>query len=86
METGDGVVDIARREFVKLFVVTKYYNGNINGAENRELVSLLEKAAFTLEKGTAGRRVSRGPRAAVGQHRHGGDAVEGLTPNDSCRP
>lgn len=47
----DGLIDIARRELIQLLVVAEDYDGNIDGAENGELVSLFEKTTFALEKG-----------------------------------
>jgi hypothetical protein len=47
----DGLVDVARGELVQLLVVAEDDDGNIDRAENGELVGLLEEAAFALQKG-----------------------------------
>lgn len=51
---ADGLIDIAGRELVQLLVVSKYDHSNVDGAEDGELVGLLEETAFALEEG-AGR-------------------------------
>lgn len=50
---SDGLVDVARRELVELLVVPKDDDCNVDGAEDGKLVSLLEEAAFALQKGAA---------------------------------
>jgi hypothetical protein len=42
---------IPRRVFVELLVAAKDENGDVDRAEHRELMRLLEKTAFPLEKG-----------------------------------
>ena len=46
-------MNIAGRELVKLLVVAKDNDGDIDGAEYTQLVSLLEQAAFSLQEGAA---------------------------------
>jgi hypothetical protein len=48
---ANGLVDVARRELVQLLVVAKDDDGHVDGAEHRELMRLLEQAAFALQKG-----------------------------------
>jgi hypothetical protein len=43
--------NIATRVFVQLLIISKYYDRDIDRAENRELMRLLEKTTFALEKG-----------------------------------
>lgn len=41
---------ITTRVFVQLLVITKYYNRDINRAENGELMCLFEQSTFALEE------------------------------------
>lgn len=50
----DGFVDVAGRELVQLLIVAEDYHGNVDGAEDGELVRLLEQATLALEKGAIG--------------------------------
>jgi hypothetical protein len=45
------LVDVAGREFVELLVVAEDDDGDVDGAEHRELMRLLEETAFALEEG-----------------------------------
>lgn len=49
----DGLVDVTRRELIQLLVVAEDDDGNVDRAEHRELVGLLEQAAFALQEGSA---------------------------------
>lgn len=51
LETCDSLMNVAGRELVKLLVVAKDNDGDIDGAEYTQLVSLLEQAAFSLQEG-----------------------------------
>lgn len=42
---------VSRRKFVQLLIVAKDDDGNIDGAEHRELMGLFEESTFALEKG-----------------------------------
>lgn len=53
VEPPDYLIDVRRRVFVQLLIVTKDDDGDIDGAEDGELVRLLEEAAFALEEGDA---------------------------------
>lgn len=53
MVPANRLVDVAGREFVELLVVAEDDDGHVDGAEHRELVRLLEEAAFALEEGAA---------------------------------
>lgn len=53
LETCDSLMNVAGRELVKLLVVAKDNDGDIDGAEYTQLVSLLEQAAFSLQEGAA---------------------------------
>jgi len=44
------LVDVARRKLVQLLVVAKDDDGNVDGAQHRELMRLLEQAAFALQE------------------------------------
>jgi hypothetical protein len=46
--------DITARVFVQLLVISKYYDCDINGAENGKLMRLLEETTFALEKCSVG--------------------------------
>ena len=46
----DGLVDVSRRVLVEFLVVPENNDRDIYGAENGELVRLLEETAFALEK------------------------------------
>ena len=61
-------IDVAGRELIELVVVTKDDDGDVYRAQDRELVSFLEKTALALEKG------ARGGSAAVAMG--GGGRVE----------
>jgi hypothetical protein len=66
---ANGLVDVARRKLVQLLVVAEDDDGHIDGAEHRELVRLLEQAAFALQKGavegvSGGSRVTRAARSS----------------------
>lgn len=52
LKSADSIVYVAGRVFIQLLVVSKDDDSNINGAEDGELVSLLEQAAFALEEST----------------------------------
>jgi K+-sensing histidine kinase KdpD len=45
------LVDVARGELVQLLVVAEDDDSNVDGAEHRELMRLLEQAAFALKEG-----------------------------------
>ncbi len=47
------LVDVARRELVQLLVVTEDDDGNVDGAEDGQLVRFLEETAFSLEERSA---------------------------------
>ena len=51
--SGQDLSNITTRVFVQLLIITKDYDGDIDGAENGELMRLLEQAAFALEEGSA---------------------------------
>ena len=51
MIAANRLVDVARGELVQLLVVAKDDDGDVDGAEHRKLMRLLEQAAFALEKG-----------------------------------
>jgi hypothetical protein len=44
-------IDVARRELIEFIVVTEDDDGDVYGAQDGELVSLLEKATLALEEG-----------------------------------
>jgi hypothetical protein len=44
-------IDVARRELIELIVMTEDDNGDVYGAQDGELVSLLEKTTLALEEG-----------------------------------
>lgn len=46
----DELSHICGRVFVKLLVITKDKDGNINGTKHGKLMSLLEEAAFSLQE------------------------------------
>jgi hypothetical protein len=43
--------NVTTRVFVQLLIISKDYDCDIDRAENRELMRLLEQAAFALEEG-----------------------------------
>lgn len=52
--------NIATRVFVQLLIISKYYDGDIDRAENGELMRLLEETTLALKKGSVnGRLVKR---------------------------
>ena len=51
-------MNVARRELVKLLVIAKDNDSDIDRAEYAQFVGLLEQAAFTLQKGAATKTVS----------------------------
>jgi hypothetical protein len=51
--SADGLIDIARGELVQLLVVAEDDDGDIDGAEDGQLVRLLEQTTFTLEKSSS---------------------------------
>lgn len=51
LEAADDLVDVGRRVLVQLLVVPEDDDGDIHGAEDGELVRLLEQAALALEEG-----------------------------------
>jgi hypothetical protein len=53
LEAGDRFVNITRREFIELLVVTKDDDSDVDGTEYAQLVCLLEQAAFALQEGAA---------------------------------
>lgn len=52
MVPANGLVDVARREFIELLVVAEDDDGDVYRAKHRELVRLLEETAFALEEGS----------------------------------
>lgn len=46
--SGENLSNIATGVLVKLLVVAKYYDGDIDGAEDGKLMCLLEKTTFAL--------------------------------------
>lgn len=52
LETCDGLMDVAGREFVKLLIIAKDNDSDIDGAEYAQFVGLLEQTAFSLQEGT----------------------------------
>lgn len=52
LEAANGLVNVAGRKLVKLLVVAKDDDGNVDGAEDAQLVGLFEQAALALQKGT----------------------------------
>lgn len=58
MVAADGLVDVAGRELVQLLVVAEDDDCDVDGAEDGKLMSLLEEAAFALQKGAAEESVS----------------------------
>lgn len=67
--SGDQFAHVARRVFVEFLVAAKNEDGNIDGAQDRELVRLLEQAAFALQKGAAHARVSSSQANPRGRRR-----------------
>ena len=65
LEAADGLVDVVRREFVQLLVVAEDDDGDLDLAQDGQLVGLFEQAAFALEKGAVG-AVSRRRASAAG--------------------
>lgn len=51
LEATDGLVDVAGRKLIELLVVAKDDDSDVDGAEDAQLVCLLEQAAFTLQEG-----------------------------------
>jgi hypothetical protein len=49
--SGQDLSNITTRVFVQLLIIPKYYDRNIDRAENGELMRLLEQATFALEEG-----------------------------------
>lgn len=65
--SADELVHVGRGVFVELLVVAEDEDGDVDGAEDGELVRLLEETALALEKGSAQaesatRRLERGAR------------------------
>lgn len=57
--SSDRLVNVARGEFVQLFVMTEDDDSHVYRAENGQLMRLLEKAPFPLEeRARAGQSVS----------------------------
>lgn len=52
---GQNLSNITTRVLVQLFVVAKDDNRDVDGAQNGELMCLLEQAAFALEERSARR-------------------------------
>ena len=58
MVSRQDLSNISARVFVQLLIVAKYYDCDIDGAENGKLMRLLEKSSFPLEKRPAAAQVS----------------------------
>ena len=52
MISSQDLSNITTRVFVQLLIISKDYDRDIDRAENRELMRLLEQAAFALEEGS----------------------------------
>lgn len=48
--SGENLSNIATRVLVELLVIAKYYDGDIDRAEDGKLMCLLKKTTFALEK------------------------------------
>jgi hypothetical protein len=48
--SGENLANVATRVFVQLLIVAKDYDCDIDGTEDGELMRLLEKTPFALEK------------------------------------
>lgn len=55
MVSCDEVPHVSTRVLVQLFIVAKDEDGDVDRAENGELMCLLEKTALALQKGTVKR-------------------------------
>lgn len=51
--SSNGLVDVAGRELIELFVMSKYYDSHIDLAQHRKFVGLLEKTTLSLQEGAA---------------------------------
>jgi hypothetical protein len=49
--SANGLVDVAGRKLVQLLIVTENDDGHIDRTQDRQLMSLLEEASLTFEKG-----------------------------------
>jgi hypothetical protein len=67
--SGQNFSNIATRILVQLFVVAKDDHGNVDRAQNRQLMRLLEQASFALEKGSTQtrQRLLWGPARGMGR-------------------
>lgn len=82
--SADGLIDITRREFIKLLVVTEDNDGHIDGAEHGQLVGFLEQSTFALEKGA-----EEAPDVSIQTSLIKGSPLPrnvSLTPSDCGRP
>ena len=52
LKSANGLVDIARREIIELFIMAENDDGNIHGTEDGELMRFLEQTSFALQKGS----------------------------------
>ena len=52
MISSQDLSNITTRVFVQLLIISKDYDRDIDRAENRELMRLLEQAALALEEGS----------------------------------
>lgn len=50
LKSAYGLIDVAGRVLIKLFVMTENNDGDIDGAKDGEFVSFLEQTTFPLEK------------------------------------
>lgn len=62
------LANVTRRILVQFLIVSEYDDGHINGAEDRQLMSLLEQTTFTFEKSSV-----RNLAIIVWQNRHDND-------------
>ena len=56
MVSGEGVIDVARRELIQLFILTEDDHSDIHRAKYRQLMCLFEEASLAFEKGAEARR------------------------------
>lgn len=68
--SGDQLAHLTRRVLVEFLVLAKDEDGDIDGAEDGEFVSLLEETALALQKGAViqGHPVSRRWTRMAGRH------------------
>jgi hypothetical protein len=79
------VVDVARRVFVQLLVVSEDDDGDLDRAEHGKLVGLFEQPSFAFEKGAIQDKAGQSNASFIGTHCKDRTSTVDWVPRYCCR-